>query len=103
MKRASVLLTSAAAAHGPSIWFDRYVSRDRNIVQFYGACVQENNLLLVAEMMEVLSLAASLTLLHFCAASDLLLNFLLQLLLYAWSAGLKPEMQRHMHRLAESA
>jgi len=29
------------------------VSRDRNIVQFYGACVQENNLLLVAEMMEV--------------------------------------------------
>ena len=32
---------------------DRYVSRDRNVVQFYGACVQENNLLLVAEMMEV--------------------------------------------------
>ena len=29
------------------------MSRDRNIVQFYGACVQENNLLLVAEMMEV--------------------------------------------------
>ncbi len=36
-------------------------------MQFYGACVQENNLLLVAEMMEVLSRAAALTLLHFCA------------------------------------
>ena len=35
------------------LMFGRYVSRDRNIVQFYGACVQENNLLLVAEMMEV--------------------------------------------------
>mmetsp|Transcript_3518 Transcript_3518/g.10219 ORF Transcript_3518/g.10219 Transcript_3518/m.10219 type:complete len:508 (+) Transcript_3518:246-1769(+) len=30
----------------------KYVSRDRNIVQFYGACVQTNNLLLVAELME---------------------------------------------------
>ena len=31
----------------------RYVSRDRNIVQFYGACVQTNSLLLVIELMEV--------------------------------------------------
>ena len=37
-------------------WFAvlcRYVSRDRNIVQFYGACVQTNSLLLVIELMEV--------------------------------------------------
>lgn len=31
----------------------RYVSRDRNIVQFYGACVQTNSLLLIVELMEV--------------------------------------------------
>lgn len=30
----------------------KYISRDRNIVQFYGACIQTNNLLLVAELME---------------------------------------------------
>jgi hypothetical protein len=33
----------------------RYVSRDRNIVQFYGACVQTNSLLLVIELMEVMA------------------------------------------------
>ena len=31
----------------------RYLSRDRNIVQFYGACVQSSSMLLVAELMEV--------------------------------------------------
>jgi hypothetical protein len=36
-----------------SVVLCRYVSRDRNIVQFYGACVQTNSLLLVIELMEV--------------------------------------------------
>lgn len=31
----------------------RFVSRDRNVVQFYGACVQPSSLLLVSELMEV--------------------------------------------------
>jgi serine/threonine protein kinase len=31
----------------------KLVSRDRNIVQFYGACVTGNDLWLVAEFMEV--------------------------------------------------
>ena len=38
----------------------RYVSRDRNIVQFYGACVQTNSLLLVIELMEVRVFTSSL-------------------------------------------
>ena len=33
--------------------FHRYLSRDRNVVQFYGACVQSSSMLLVAELMEV--------------------------------------------------
>ena len=32
--------------------FVRYVSRDRNIVQFYGACIQSESLVLVLELME---------------------------------------------------
>ncbi len=31
----------------------KYVSRDANVTQFYGACVQGDNLMLVAEYMEV--------------------------------------------------
>ena len=59
----NIFPASCCTPHHDLFLCDRYVSRDRNIVQFYGACVQENNLLLVAEMMEVLSLANPLMLL----------------------------------------
>ena len=44
------LVRPCSALHVLMSWFVvlcRYVSRDRNIVQFYGACVQTNSLLLV--------------------------------------------------------
>jgi hypothetical protein len=42
-----------AYIHGLPHCAHRYLSRDRNIVQFYGACVQSSSMLLVAELMEV--------------------------------------------------
>lgn len=31
----------------------KYVSRDANIVQFYGACIKADNMMLVVEFMKV--------------------------------------------------
>ena len=38
----------------------KYLSRDRNIVQFYGACIRLDNLMLVTEFMEVGALSRGL-------------------------------------------
>jgi hypothetical protein len=53
------------------IIFHRYLSRDRNIVQFYGACVQSSSMLLVAELMEVRMYARFGHSTYLCAAYEL--------------------------------
>ncbi len=75
--RADVRHIAMTAQNQPGVHYMhyRYVSRDRNIVQFYGACVQSNELLLIAELMEVCAHMLGRRQLN-CTRSNLFMLFL---------------------------